>query len=318
MQLGKTLYFLASAFLVLSSTASHADRKDCGPNAIPAISFVNVTAPPQSALTIKGKLSFPVGSEAHQRCFSGKRQVPAVVILHGSSGIDSRGEFYAQALNAAGIATLEIDMWEARGVVGATNRPSLPLLTYPDAFFALGFLSAHANISPDRIGVLGFSWGGVISMAAAEQLYAGTFGDGRQFKAHVANYPVCYAYNRTFPSPKFPPTPAQAGIQFLHLTGAPILLQIGTEDDYDNGAGHCRNLADSTNPSNNNVIELAVYEGAYHAWDRLMVAVTVPDQFANEGSVFETGVVPLVEIIPDVEQAYLSRKRVVDFFRRNL
>ena len=31
--------------------------------------------------------------------------LPAVLILHGSNGIDGRGDYYAQALNAAGIAT---------------------------------------------------------------------------------------------------------------------------------------------------------------------------------------------------------------------
>jgi uncharacterized protein len=40
-----------------------------------------------------------------------KGQVPAVVILHGSGGIDGRGEFHAKALNEAGIATLEVFMF---------------------------------------------------------------------------------------------------------------------------------------------------------------------------------------------------------------
>jgi hypothetical protein len=48
------------------------------------------------------------------------------------------------------------------------------------------------------------------------------------------------------------------------------------------------------------------------------VPVTVFDPFADEGSIFLTGVVPQVDIIPDVEQAYASRERVVKFFRKNL
>jgi len=320
------LHLVVSAILSLSSAAANAAGDECRENGAPAVSFVEFQSPnlaaPQSPLTIKGKLSLPVRSDSRlpRPCFVARHNLPAVVILHGSSGVDSRGDFYAAALNAAGIATLEIDMWEARGVVGGTNRPALPILTYPDAFSALAFLGAHPNIAPERIGVLGFSWGGVISVAAAEQLYAGMFGGsaGPRFKAHVANYPVCYAYNKTFPSPPFPPTPAQAGIQFLNLTGAPVLLQIGTEDDYDNGAAHCRSLADFVNPSNNDVVEVAVYEGAYHGWDRIMVPITVQDPFANEGSVFKTGVVPTVEFKADVEKAYASRNRVVSFFRRHL
>ena len=60
-----------------------------------------------------------------------RKNLPAVVILHGSAGVDSRGDFYARALNAAGIATFEIDMWEARGINSAADRPPIPLFTYP-------------------------------------------------------------------------------------------------------------------------------------------------------------------------------------------
>src|SRR4030095_4009949 len=316
------VYFLLSAVLSLMPTVSEAAEKECKDDATPIISFVQFQSPnllaPQSPLTIKGKLSLPVHADANQRCFAARRDVPAVVILHGSNGVDSRGDFYAESLNAAGIATLEIDMWEARGVVGALNRPPLPLFTYPDAFSALAFLSAHPNIAPGRIGVLGFSWGGVISVASAEQLYAGMFGGntGLRFKAHVAHYPICYVYNKTDFPPPVPPTPAQAGIQFLNLTGAPVLIQIGTEDEYDNGPGHCRRLADSVNPGN--VVEVAVYEDAFHAWDRIMIPIRVMDPFANEGSFFKTGVVPPVEIKANVDEAYAARARAVRFFRRQL
>ena len=106
--------------------------------------------------------------------------------------------------------------------------------------------------------------------------------------------------------------------QFLNLTSAPVLIQIGTADDYDNGTEPCRALANTVNPSNNNVVALNEYPGAYHAWDRLMIPATAPDPFADHGSFFTTGRVPTVRIVPDVEQAYLSRKRVVQFFRRHL
>ncbi|MCP4229232.1 MAG: hypothetical protein GY771_03675, partial [bacterium] len=36
---------------------------------------------------------------------------PAVIIVHGSGGIDGRGAFYAKGLNEAGIATFEIKMF---------------------------------------------------------------------------------------------------------------------------------------------------------------------------------------------------------------
>jgi len=305
---------LIGALMGLCSALAHAGDAECRRDGPPAISFVqfespNLAAPAGPPLTIKGKLTLP------KRGCGERQKLPAVLILHGSSGVDSRGDFYEAELNDAGIATLQIDMWEARGVVGPSNRPQAPILTYPDAFSALTFLALHPPIAADRIGVLGFSWGGVISLAAAEQLYAGMFGGGRKFKAHVANYPVCYGYNTTIPG--LPP-PAQFGTQFLHLTGARVLIQIGSNDSYDNGTAHCKELAQSVNPDNNNVVRVAEYPGAYHAWDRLMVPLAGPDPFGDEGSYFLTGQVPIVQIVPSVEQAYASRERVVRFFRRHL
>jgi dienelactone hydrolase len=326
------LALLCVLFFLTSPALQAKSAKECGKNAVPAISFVefnslDITQNPPVPLAVQGKLQMPTGKhkKSHKKskkskkanCFKSKKMVPAVVILHGSSGIDARGDFYARELNANGIATLEIDMWEARGVAGPQDRPPLPIFTYPDAFAALAFLSAQANIDPARIGVLGFSWGGVVTMASAEELYAGQFGGGLKFAAHVAHYPVCYGYN----NPAIPPLnpPAQRGTQWLDLTGAPVLIQIGTEDDYDNGADHCRSLPDDlVDPDDSDVVEVVAYEGAYHAWDRLQVPITVFDPFADEGSIFQTGVVPQVDIIPDVDQAYEARGKVVKFFKRNL
>jgi dienelactone hydrolase len=300
-------------------TSTWAAEQDCGRALAPSISFIQFQSPnlaaPSSPLTIKGKLSLPSGYSSG-RCAPSNGKWPAVLILHGSSGVDSRGDFYEQALNAAGIATLQIDMWEARGVTGIANRPQAPILTYPDAFSALRFLASHPNIVADRVGVLGFSWGGVVSLATAEQLYANTFGGGRRFKAHVANYPVCYGANNVSIPALFPP--AEKGTQFLSLTGAQVLIQIGSNDDYDNGTAPCRALAASVNPTNNNTVQVIEYPGAYHAWDRLMIPVVAPDPFGNLGSFFATGQIPLVRIVPDVQQAIASRERVIKFFSRNL
>lgn len=43
-----------------------------------------------------------------------------MLILHGSGGVDGRGAFYAQALQDAGIATLEITIFRPGGRLGLT------------------------------------------------------------------------------------------------------------------------------------------------------------------------------------------------------
>lgn len=74
------------------------------------------------------------------------------------------------------------------------------------------------------------------------------------------------------------------------------------------------------NPTNHNVVEVVEYPGAYHAWDWLMVPTTAVDPFGNEGSYLkgQRPTPPLVELRPDVAQAFASRERVVRFFRRYL
>ncbi len=314
--------FLSVVIAVSVFLISTAQSRGFGPNiehCKPDISFVefpSLDLETQLPITMKGKLMLPGACRSRHRYHS--QAMPAVLILHGSGGVDSRGDFYSRALNAVGIATLEIDMWEARGVTGVDNRPALPILSYPDAFASLAFLANYDTIDPNRIGVLGFSWGGVMSLAAAEELYADQFGLGLRFAAHVANYPVCYGAN----NPAILPlgiTPAQAGTQLQDLTGVPLMIQVGTEDDYDNGADNCEALVDQLATSNNDTdVSVAIYPRAFHAWDRLQVPVSVPDPFGDEGSFFTTGVLPPIEIVPDVKQAYEARRTVVRFFARNL
>lgn len=287
------------------------------------VSFISFQSPnltaPGTMLTIQGKLSVPRMIERQPRPpGTPPTRLPAVLILHGSAGVDARGDFYEAALNGFGIATLQIDMWQARGISSVSQRPNAPVLTYPDAFSALNFLAQLPAIDAGRIGVLGFSWGGVVSMGAAERLYAGQFGAGRQFKAHVAHYPVCYAWNNVPILSALGTTPAKFGMQWQQLTGAPVLLQIGSQDGYDNGSQACESLVGAVNAGNAGVVSLNVYPGASHAWDRLQVPMSGPDPYANQGSYFSTGVVPQVSLKPSVDQAYQARSRVVRFFVQTL
>ncbi|MFL9898814.1 hypothetical protein PQR71_11715 [Paraburkholderia fungorum] len=58
-----------------------------------------------------------------------KGPLPAVIILHGTSGVSYRGIYYAAALNRVGIATLEIDQWGGRDLPG--RRPAVPRASTP-------------------------------------------------------------------------------------------------------------------------------------------------------------------------------------------
>jgi dienelactone hydrolase len=281
------------AFLMAITLATlQAQAGKIDPN-LPGISYVQYPSfdivTPGQMLTIGGQLRMPA---------SDSEKIPAVVILHGSAGVDSRGALYAQALNDAGIATLEIDMWGARGISGAGDRPPLPTFTLPDAFGALRYLAGKPGIDANRIGVLGFSWGGVMSLLAAETSFSG-LGNGHQFAAHVAHYPVCWAYNTPLPLPGG----GSITIPFQDLTGAPVLIQVGSLDDYDEGGAPCENLAASF-PE----VSVRVYPNAHHAWDRLQPPLTVQDPFSHLGAGGD------VNIIPNPGKANQSTKAVVRQF----
>jgi hypothetical protein len=49
-----------------------------------------------------------------------------VLILHGSGGVDGRGAFYAKALQEAGIATLEITMFQPHGRPREGQKANMP------------------------------------------------------------------------------------------------------------------------------------------------------------------------------------------------
>ena len=222
--------------------------------------FRTAGAPP---LTVAGKLATPQSGE----------RAPAVLICHGSDGVDGRGEFHALALRQAGIATFEIDMWAARGTKrGAAARPRSVPETLPDAFAAASFLAAQPEIDPTRIGVLGFSWGGVVALLTATRSWRASRGDGAPvFAAHAALYPVCWAYE------------VAPGLSLAELTGAPILIQTGDADAYDDPDGLDQLLA-RLPAASRAVIRGVTHKGAGHGFDRDRPAQTINDPFAHNGA----------------------------------
>ena len=253
------------------------------------VSFPALGSP--TPLQVAGVLSLPTGASG---------RVPAVVIAHGSGGVDSRGAFHARALNEAGIATLEIDMWAARGLSGGSEgRPQAVSETMPDAWGALKFLSAHPAIDGAHVGLMGFSWGGVMTMLSATRKYAAGAEPGQRFVAQAAFYPVCWVYNRV------------PGYEFGALTGTPLLLQAGEADVYD-APDSCQRLVDSLAPGDRAALSLTVYPGATHGWDRLEPALQVSDPYSHQG---QGG---LVDLAPSPETAETSRRATVAFFRRTL
>lgn len=259
--------------------------------------------PPQPKVAY---VAFPTLHEEHPLTVAGElrlppdaaRPLPAVVLVHGSAGVDGRGEALANALNEAGVATLEIDMWSPRGLAGGLARPSHPAETLPDAFGALRYLAGRDDVDGERVGIAGFSWGGIVSMLAATRRSAAAY-DGLRFAAHAPYYPVCWFYNRV------------PGYEFCDLTGAPVLLQAGELDTYDDPDG-CERMVAALAPLDRRCVTVRVYPGATHAFDRMQAPVTVRDPHARKGQGGE------VDFVPNPEAAAEARRATVAFFVEHL
>jgi dienelactone hydrolase len=215
--------------------------------------------------------------------------LPAVVIAHGSGGVDGRANAYVASLRAAGIVSMEIEMFKAGG------RPGQIADTIPHAIGALEYLAANAAIDPQRIGMMGFSWGGGLSLALAQE--RGYSGQGpRRFAALVPLYPVC---NYTAKSGATQPT------------GKPMLILAGGKDDYD-APGDCPAVAASFNRWTANIAAVHVYPDATHMWDSTRGPTTFNDRYANRG--FGGS----VKVAPDAETTTDSVARTTAFFADKL
>ena len=224
----------------------------------------------------------------------------AVVIVHGSSGSDSRGPALATALHGVGVTTLEIDMWAPRGLKGGLDRPKALTDTLPDVFGAFEYLAARPDVDAEKMGIAGFSWGGVMSMLTATRPHAERWlSGGRRFAAHAPFYPVAWAYNRV------------PGLEFREFTGAPILLQCGALDSYD-PPGAPERLRDETELLAPGLLRLVVHERATHAFDRTEPDMTIRDPFAHGGQGGE------VVFAGNREAAVAARAKAAAFFVETL
>lgn len=198
---------------------------------------------------VKGILNLPAGRGD---------KLPAVVVIHSSGGFeDPTRAPYVAALNQAGIATLELNLF-ARG-----GRPKTSQMNLPHAYGALIYLANRPEIDPARIGITGFSHGGLLSMfSASEELTQQYTGGKYQFAAHVPLYPVCWAHLASVEGKN----PVYKQTTYQKLTGAPVHILAGEKDAYDD-PDTCQKLVDALPEGARQQVGLTIYPDATHGWD---------------------------------------------------
>ena len=199
---------------------------------------------------------------------------PAVVMLHGRSGVFGSGAKKYDATTLSARTVMWGKFWAERGYVGlyvdtfgsrgyakgfeaGTNNGSRPLeineiTVRPfDAYMGLKYLRGRSDVQKDRVFLQGWSNGGSATLSTMAEKTMGmekpTADSG--FRAAIAVYPAC--------------TPVSRYYGGNYRAYAPVLLLIGTQDEEVSYA-NCEKLAQGSRSGD---VEFIRYAGATHSYD---------------------------------------------------
>ena len=198
---------------------------------------------PAESHVIWGDLELPPGRTGRH---------PAVVLVHGSGGIGTREDRWADELRQSGAASFVLDSFTGRGIAftGQNQSQLHSLAMLGDAYRALALLATHPRIDPARIAVMGFSKGSVAALYSAMTRFQRLHGPpGVRFSHHIAFYPPCFT----------------SFIDEEAVTDRPIRLFVGTADDLA-PVGRCRPYVERLQRAGADA-QLMEYAGAHHQFD---------------------------------------------------
>lgn len=184
---------------------------------------------------------------------AGAGRLPAVILVHGSDGLNPAVERWAQELNQIGVAAFLLDCFSGRGITSTVGDQSQlhNLNMMVDAYKALEILTKHPCLDANRIAIMGFSKGAFAAVYTSIERFRQLYGpaDGSHFAAHIGLYTPCNVTYRDDDK----------------TTGAPIRLFHGIADDWV-AIGPCRAYAFRLRNAGID-ITLTEYPGAHHGYD---------------------------------------------------
>jgi dienelactone hydrolase len=255
-------------------------------------SFQNAT--PGTPLTVPAWELRPAGSGPF----------PAVVLMHGCAGVSESNHEWSRWFRDQGYVALLVDSWGPRRV-GASCSPSLPDVPnterFDDAVGALRYLQAKPYVDPARIGVIGWSNGGVfaLSLVNAPSLerarLRGVVVPELGFRASIAFYPGgCYSL-------------------VDELVIRPLLVMIGDADDWTD-PGPCVAMVEAMRRRGADA-RIVLYPRAYHYFDVIGQPRTYLAEVANHNKPNECCG---ATVAFDPGAFADSRRRVAEFFGYHL
>ncbi len=227
----------------------------------------------------------------------------AILILHGSGGVDGRGAYYAKALQEAGFATLEVTMFAPGGRPRAGIKATMPF-----AAAALKWLGTRPDVDASKLGVMGFSWGGTMTVLMSSEMVQEFLGkDAPRPAAFAPLYPTCSNIVRIVQRREN----AFYGAE-RRMSASPMLIQVGTQDDYEQDEHACDTLVASWPRAAREATTVHYFEGATHGFDIQGRPRQFNDEFAQGG---RGGMVRMSASPQDASEA---RAAVVAFFVKRL
>ena len=227
----------------------------------------------QPATMLDGFLFLPPGNARH----------PAVIFLHGCSGLGSAGAIgpremeWATVINSLGYTVLMVNSFAPRGIVNTCSlRVTDPARWFDlmekrkrDALGALRYLQSQPYVQPDKVAVIGWSQGGgvVLMVLNTNSARLPAEASPESFRAAVAFYPVLC-------SEKEQPGDWRSNV--------PLLLLQGWSDTWTR-APPCKSFVDGA-VARGAKIEMQIYPGAYHDFDAPGVPLHTLNVYSPEGT----------------------------------
>ncbi len=179
---------------------------------------------------------------------------PAVVLMHGCAGVLSKHRDWAEELADWGYTALIVDSFTPRGVKRICEAENGVWARFDrfrpqDAQAALSYLKSLPEVDANRIGLMGWSYGGTTTLSLMEDSLRP---DDVDFSAAVAIYPSCWQFLQHFQTREY-------------VASNPLLIAMGEADDWTRPE-QCDQLLSQVG-RNSSLVSLNLYADAYHDFD---------------------------------------------------
>lgn len=198
--------------------------------------------------TITGLLALPEKKQ--------KKYPVMVMIMNSACDYGLRNFTLGDDIKREGVATLELENCIPRGL-GTHNMilqgnfgKLTPWMGAADALYALKFLQKHPKINAEKIGLMGFSWGGSATVYTALDIIRKPIikdDNINDFALRVGIYPYCRY------------------LEEQGVTKNKVHMLVGEKDET-TPALFCKDMTDSFNKFGGNAT-IDIYPGAYHNFD---------------------------------------------------